>query len=407
VGLSDIAGALGIGGGASQEPAVRRPVAVVSFAAAGGGGGDLGGLAGAAASAVGAAGLGSAASAAAGALGIGGGGADDPWARCLVSVTVDCGVASSVDSAEIRLAAVEGAPDVSVGDAGTVALGYSDADPQVVFTGEIASVERDVEGATRLVATNGGAALAALRFESSYEQQSAGDVVRDAASRASVDTGTIADGATLPFLAVDGTRSAWRSLAALARANGAIAFFTADAKLAVATAATGDPAQTFTYGVDVLSLEAAQERPGVGAVTAVGDGAAGGHGTDAWSWLVKDSSSVSGSAGTGDPARMAQDGALRTGEAAGSAASGISALAALLDARGRAVVPGAPAVGVGTTIAIGEAPTDELNGSFLVLRVRHTFSKRGGFRSAIEFSKVGAAAGGGAGGLLAAAGSLL
>jgi hypothetical protein len=389
VGLSDIAGALGIGGGASQEPAVRRPVAAVSFGAAGGGGG-LGGLAGAA-----------------GALGIGGGGADDPWARCLVAVTVDCGVASSVDTADIRLASVEGAPDVSVGDAGTVALGYSGADPQVVFTGEIASVERDVEGTIRLVATNGGAALAALRIESSYEQQSAGDIVRDAASRASVDTDSITDGATLPFLALDGTRSAWRNLAALARANGAIAFFAPDGKLTFAAAETGDPAQTFTYGVDVLSLEAAQERPGVGAVTAVGDGAAGSHGTDAWSWLVKDSSSVTGSAGSGDPARMAQDGALRTGDAAGSAASGISALAALLDARGRAVVPGAPAVGVGSTIAIADAPSDDLNGMFLVLRVRHAFSKRAGFRSAIEFSKVGAAAGGGAGGLLAAAGSLL
>jgi prophage tail gpP-like protein len=395
VGLSDLAGALGISGASASEPTVRRPVAAVAFGEGGGGaagtlGAALGGLAGAA-------------STAAGALGIDSGGGDDPWARSLVSVVVDSGTAPSVDCAEIHLSAGDDAPDVAVGDRGTVALGFADAKPTTVFTGEIASVQRGARGVTRLVATNGGAALATLRFAASYKQRSAGDVVRDCADRVGVSVGSIDDGATLPFLAVDESRSAWRHLAALARSNGAIAFVSPDGKLTFRAAEKGDPAATFTFGIDVLSLRAAEDRPGMGAVTVVGDGAAGGHGTDAWGWLVKDPSSVTGHSGHGDPARMTIDGALRTSDAARSAAASISAMSALMDARGHIVVPGTTEVMVGATIAIASAPQYMLNGRFLVLRIRHSFSKRSGLLSRIEFSKVAAGSGGAAGGLLAVA----
>ena len=63
----------------------------------------------------------------------------------------------------------------------------------------------------------------------------------------------------------------------------------------------------------------------VGAVTTVGEGAAGSQGQEAWSWLVKDPSSVTGSAGSGGPERLIQDASLRSTEAAQGAADGIVA----------------------------------------------------------------------------------
>jgi hypothetical protein len=56
-------------------------------------------------------------------------------------------------------------------------------------------------------------------------------------------------------------------------------------------------------------------------------------------------------------------------------------------------------VTVGSRIAIAGAPDAALNGAALVVRVRHRFSKSGGFVSIFDFSK-SADGGAGPGGLL-------
>jgi len=72
------------------------------------------------------------------------------------------------------------------------------------------------------------------------------------------------------------------------------------------------------------------------------------------------------------------------------------AAAARAAVAGRAVVPGAPAVTVGSTIAVSGAPTGSLNGSFLVCGLRHRLTP-GGFTTTLL---LGASGGGGLGGLL-------
>jgi hypothetical protein len=129
----------------------------------------------------------------------------------------------------------------------------------------------------------------------------------------------------------------------------------------------------------------------------VGEGAAGSQGQEAWSWLIKDPSSVTGSAGSGDPERLVQDASLRSGEAAQGAADGITGAAERAKLNGELLVPGSPAVVVGSAVEIVDAPQDALNGLFLVRRVGHRFSKRGGFTTLICFDSAGD---GGLGGLL-------
>jgi hypothetical protein len=74
--------------------------------------------------------------------------------------------------------------------------------------------------------------------------------------------------------------------------------------------------------------------------------------------------------------------------------------AARLGRVGALRVPGAPAVTVGGRIAIADVPDEALNGSFLVLGVRHCYHKRQGFTTRIAFSTPGDAAAGGRGGFL-------
>jgi phage protein D len=277
------------------------------------------------------------------------------------------------------LASSSAAPTVAVGDTGSIALGYADSSPATVLTGTVIAVRHTLHGLTRLTVADGGARLAALRLSQSYEQQAAGDIAGDLAGRVALATDTLESGTTFPFYVLDDGRSAYAHLAALARACGFLAHITPDGALSFAPYHAGEPAQTFTYGGDILALDVAEAAPTTGAITAYGEGAAGTAGADAWSWLVKDPSTVRSSAGSGDPARSFADRSLRSADAVQTAAAGAAAMVGQLALTGTLLTTGAPAAQVGKTIAIKGAPQDALNGSFLVRGVRHRYSKREGF----------------------------
>jgi phage protein D len=330
-------------------------------------------------------------------VGFGAGGAD-AWKRHLTSVTIESGFAPFADAVTLQLSAGAEAPAATVADPGTVSLGYEDGSTELVFTGQVDSVRHSVRGETWITATNGGASLSKLRVNQSYEQRKAGDIVSDLAGRAGVVTDAIEDGVAFSFYVVDDRSSAYRHIAALARKSNYLARFSPEDKLSFAPFVAGQPVQTFTYGKDIMSLQVTEAAPVVAAVTTTGEGAAGGQGQEAWSWLVKDPSSVKGSAEEGAPEREVDDPSLRSGHAAQSAAEGIASAAGLEKLTGKLLVPGAPAVSVGRAVKIADAPKDILNGVFLVRRVSHRFSKLGGFTTMIHISETGE--GGLLGGLL-------
>ena len=119
----------------------------------------------------------------------------------------------------------------------------------------------------------------------------------------------------------------------------------------------------------------------------VGEGAAGSQGSDAWNWIVNDSSSVTGNAGSGDPAVLVQDGALRSADAVNGVATGIAAKAKLGALTARLLVPGAPKAAVGSTVAVAGAPDGTLNGSWVVRGVRHRLVKSRGYTSLLLLAK--------------------
>jgi phage protein D len=382
--VSSLPGASALGGllGGGATASVRRPLFRIAFAAgAGGSGGGPGGALGGAASAV---------AGAAAALGVDlAGGATDPWQEATAAITLEAGVAPFADRLVIDLADDARAPSVALGDVGSVSLGYQDGGPTAVFGGRIEAVRRGLGGGVRILAANGGAALARLRVNQSYQNRSAGDVVRDLAGRAAVETDAVEDGTTFPFVVVDDRRGAYAQIAALARRCGFLASFTGEGKLRFGPPADGQASQSFAYGVDVLALHAVETSPAVGEVTAVGEGAAGGSGQEAWSWLVKDPSAVTDRAGSGDPARLLTDGALRSRDAVRRAAAAVSDAAAATSLAGTLLVAGAPAVALGGAVEVTGAPEARLNGLWAVRRVRHRYAKREGFTTLLGLVKPG------------------
>ena len=331
----------------------------------------------------------------------------EDWGKALVGFSVESGFAPWVDAAEIYIASAQG-PSAAVGDTGSIKAGYDDASNDAIFTGQIEVVRYGIEGITRFGASTGAAMLARLRVNQGYEQSTAGDIVNDLAQKASVDTDSVEDGASYPYYAVDDRRSGWRHIAALARNNGCAAFFSPEGKLNFKAVTAGQPVATFIYGADILALQLTSAVPGAGQVTAVGEGAAGSNGSDAWNWLLKDASAVTSQSGQGDPRKLVTDASLRSSDASQTAAGSFAAAAGAAALSGWILTPGTSAVTAGSTIEIAGAPQDALNGTCLVERVQHRFSKRGGFTSLIFFTQSGAGAGGGlAGGLVSAVKGLL
>jgi hypothetical protein len=168
-----------------------------------------------------------------------------------------------------------------------------------------------------------------------------------------------------------------------------LAFFTVEDKVSFAPFVASQAVAQFSYGKDILTLHTTSTSSRVARVTAIGEGAASAEGMDAWCWMVKDASSVTAEAGQGEPSMAISSPAWRTSDAARSAAEGFLALHTQGQTSGRLLVPGAPAVVVGSAVEIADAPGDGQNGLFLVRRVIHRFSKSAGFLTEIRFGGTG------------------
>jgi hypothetical protein len=319
-----------------------------------------------------------------------GGSSSDDWARALESITVEAGFAPAVDVVDVVLSARSDAPTVALDDTGSVSLGFGDDGPKKVFTGTVRAVHRTVSGKTRVVATNGGAILASLRVDAAYRQQGADSIVQDLASRAGVTTGNIASGdaGDLPSYIADSRRSAWEHIARLGLLDGPDAWIDADGALQYDSPSGGASVQTFEYGKDVIELDAVEMPARVGSAKVVGEGAAGSKGSDAWSWNLKDASSVTATSGSGDPSVLVSAGAARSTQAAQAAADAIVARATLGKVEGRLLVPGAPTAAVGSVVTVSGAPEGSLNADWLVCGVRHRLVKAGGYTTLLVVRRV-------------------
>ena len=324
----------------------------------------------------------------------------EPKASTAVELTVRLDLDTPVDGFTIVQGQVGGLR-AAPGDDASIDLGYADDDAGLVrvLTGIVVDVEPGLE-AKRIAGHGRGDALLRTFVDKTFEDATAGDVVRALAAEAGIDVERAEDGLQFPAYVVDGRRSAARHLRDLGYLCGFDCYLTPDGKLVFEPLTGNRTVHVLKFGEHVLCAELVRTQPRAATVQTWGE-SKGSGGDESWAWLTKDFSALRGSAGSGAPTLLVENGALRTARAAAAAATAISDALVANAVRGRARIQGRPQVKLGDLVRLERFPeragVDELDGNYQVRGVRHRLDKTGGFVTDVDFRSLTSAAAGSVG----------
>ena len=309
---------------------------------------------------------------------------DEPRASTVERLEVDLDLDTPADSLRLRLGSVDGLKPVE-DDAATVELGYADESSlTLVLTGGIVSVEPGLT-LTHVMALSPAQKLLALSHEETFQDMSAGEIVRKLAEEAGLGVARADAGTTFPAYVIDGRRSLYAHMRDLADLSGFLLLV--DERGDVVFRPLSQPATThvFEFAKHIVELEIERGDPESASVDVRGESPGTSRGEDSWAWLTKDSTGSRGTAGNGSPTRLLERPVLRTAESTQRAADAAFASLSSRATRGRLRTFGRPQIRLGDTIRIKDVPDDRLDGDFRVHAVRHSIDKKTGFRTNVEF----------------------
>ncbi|OEU76164.1 MAG: hypothetical protein BA864_09485 [Desulfuromonadales bacterium C00003093] len=312
---------------------------------------------------------------------------DEPQASTVVDLTVSLDMDAPADGFNLVLGQVGGlAPERD--DEATIELGYADNGGLTqAITGKVIIVEPGLT-TKRVIGHSAAATLLRTFIEQTYESKTAGEIVRDLAGQTGVDVATAEDGITFPAYVIDGRRSIYRHMRDLADLCGFDLYVNSEGELVFEEFTGGNTTHIFRYAEHIVELEVLQTPPGAERVEAWGESPGGSQAEEAWAWLTKDFSGSKGCAGSGEEMLLVERPALRTAEAAQTAAEAAHTRIRRRTIRGRLLVPGQPQVKLGDTIRLRDVPESSLNNTFQVRSVTHRITKIGGFTTVIEFRSI-------------------
>ncbi|HEY9639992.1 MAG TPA: hypothetical protein V6C57_05880 [Coleofasciculaceae cyanobacterium] len=312
---------------------------------------------------------------------------DEPKASTVIDLTVNLDLDTPADRLTLILGQV-GHFQPARDDEVKVELGYADGEDLVqVMAGKIVSLEPGLT-VKRVVVYSAAAILLRTFVDQTYENKTAGQIVRDLADRAGVDVATADSGITFPAYVVNSQRSAYHHMLDLAELCGFDLYINADGEVVFEKFVSGNTVHVFEYGKHILQLELLQTPARASLVEAWGESPGGQGGSEAWAWLTKNFSNIKGSAGSGDARFLLERPALRTADAARTAA--VAALTAIQrrSLRGRLLTLGQPQVKLGDAIRLSGLAEDALNQRYQVRSVAHHLTKQQGFTTAIGFQSL-------------------
>jgi hypothetical protein len=295
----------------------------------------------------------------------------------LLGLVCELAIGGAGGRCAIELAASAADPPAA-GDEVTVSLDGGAGATQV-FTGQVQEVQVG-PSTLRVTAVDGLALLARVYVESTYEQVSAGFIVKDLLGSAELTPGQIDEGPTFPRYFVHRGPRALAHVHRLAELCGAEVFAAGDGRVHFRAPADGPADHVFRYREHVLDLDVLAQPPVHAGVVVYGEGAASKAGADKAHVLVTDLDSVKGTAGDdGAAALHVVDGAVRTGDDATRLARAQLAQIQSRPVRGALTVLPAPQVQLGDRVGIDDLPSDHraapalAGGKALRVRsVRHT-----------------------------------
>ena len=312
---------------------------------------------------------------------------DEPQASTVIDLTVVLDMGTPADSFILVLGQVGGLkPERD--DEAVIELGYAgNSGLTQVMAGTVLTVEPGLTTA-RVVGYSAAQTLLRTFVDQTYESKTAGQIVRDLADRAGVDITTVENGITFPAYVTDGLRSVCQHMRDLADLCGFDLYVNADGELVFEKFVSGKTVHVFEYTKHILELDVLQAPPRAALVEAWGESPTGSQGEEAWAWLTKDFSGSKGTAGSGEPKLLLERTALRTADAAQSAAEAAHTHIQRRTLRGRLLTVGQPQVKLGDAIRLRDVPDDALNNTFQVRSVTHRITKIEGFTTAIEFQSI-------------------
>ncbi len=335
-------------------------------------------------------GLGGLADAAGGLLG--GGQGPDPWSTHLLYMRMSLALGDHVDHVVLHLLETDSAPATQLGDQLDVALGYGEDSETLLFTGTIQGMETTLAGYRRLIVTSPLLELAQKRLNSSFEEQSASDIIQALLGETEVAAGTVDSGEQYPFFVVSDRHSLLAHIQLIAQQQNWLCFCGPDGQLNARAIGSESAAKTFAYGVDIIDLQHWTQNPALAGVKVVGGGAATSNGSDAWNWLTKEPKAMSEA---GDSSQVVSLRALRDSPGTQNHADYLMAQSQSATNRVRLQTSAAPEVVIGAAFEITGAPDSATNGIFVADRVVISFDQMQGFTSIIEgFNRDAAGAGG-------------
>jgi phage protein D len=312
---------------------------------------------------------------------------DEPQASTVVELTVSLDLDTPADSLTLVLGNADGLKPVC-DDQAQVELGYADNGGLTqVLSGAVVTVEPNLT-TTRVTAHSAAGALLRTVVNQTYESKTAGAIVRDLAGQAGVDVATAEDGITFPAYVVDARRGVYHHLRELADLCGFDLYIDPDGGLVFEPFVNGKQVHVFEYAKHILALDVERRPLAAARIEAWGESPGGSQGDESWAWLTRDFSGFKGTAGSGTPLRLLERPALRTRNAAHSAAAAAFTAVQRQTLRGWLLILGRPEIKLGDAIRLSNLPDAALNANYQVRRITHRLSKRGGFTTTVGFRAI-------------------
>jgi hypothetical protein len=311
---------------------------------------------------------------------------DEPKASTLVDLNLALDLDTPVDSFTFELGNV-GSFRPARDDDVKVELGYADNGGLTqVMAGVVDVVEPNLTN-VRVIGYSAAATALRTTTEQTYESKTAGAIVRDLAGKADVEVATVEAGITFPAYVIDGRQNVYQHMQDLADLCGFDLYINADGKLVFEKFTNGETIHVFEFGKHIVALDVARTAPKAGLVEAWGESPSGSKGEDAWPWLTTDFSGTKGSAGSGNLLLLERP-ALRTRDAARTAADAALTMIKRRTLRGRLKTIGRPEVKLGDAIRLRGMADEALNTVFQVRSVTHRITKVAGFTTTIGFRAI-------------------
>jgi len=311
---------------------------------------------------------------------------DEPKASTVVDLNVALDLDTPADSFTLVFGNV-GTFKPARDDETKVELGYADNGGFTqVIKGKVVTVEPNAT-TTRVTGFSGADALLRTFVNQTYESKTAGAIVRDLADKAGLDVATAEDGINFPAYVIDGRRSVYLHLHDLAELCGFDVYINPDGELVFEKFLNGKTVHVFEHAKHVVAIDVHRTPPLAGKVEAWGESPVGSQGEDSWAWVTTDFVGSRGSAGSG-ALLLRERPALRTKEAARTAANAALTNIQRRTLRGQVLTIGRPEVKLGDSIRFRGLADESLNTLFQVRSVAHRITKVGGFTTTVGFRAI-------------------